>query len=741
MVNDDPAQAYQRLHPKVQRWVWDQGWQRLRSVQAEAIGPVLAAGDVVIAAATASGKTEAAWLPIFSDLATDETAAQTGVRALYLGPLKALINDQALRLETLGEATDIPVHRWHGDIASSHKKKLTKQPDGVLLITPESLEALFVREGHRVPAIFQGLRAIVVDELHSFMGTERGAQLLSLMHRLDLAVRRRIPRIGLSATLADLSMAAEFLRPGSGGAVHLVNNPGGDTAEVRMQLRGYVKQRPKQADLEDKQDDEPVHSNDALAIGEHLFVNLRGRDNLVFANSRAFVEAYSDILARLSDIHRVPNEFLPHHGNLSKEYREDVEKRLRSTETPATAICTSTLEMGVDIGSTDSVAQIGAPSSVASLRQRLGRSGRRDQPAVLRLYASEAELTERTPPADQLRAQLFQTIAMVDLMLNESWYESPNPRDLHLSTLIQQTLSVIAQHGGARAADLYTTLCSQGPFQRVAKPMYLSLLRTLGEADLLVQSSEGLLLHGELGDRLVNHYTFYSAFTSAEEYRLVAQGRTLGSIPVDYPILVGSLIIFAGRRWQVISVDTQSRIIELTRSSGGRPPSFAGGGADVDDVVRRRMQTLYQSPEVPAYLDETARRLLEEGRNSYRRLDLEDAHFIDWGSDTLLFPWRGDQVLNTVAVALANEGLKVGLDGVAITVRDADQDSIRNVILELLSTGPPDPLELASTVQNSERQKYDRYLSPELLAASFAAHGLDVAGAWETLASIMPRTE
>lgn len=744
MVTADPATAYGRLHPGVQRWVWNQSWDRLRTVQAQAVDPVLAGRDLIVAAATASGKTEAAWLPVCSLIAAanDEGTGQPGIKALYLGPLKALINDQALRLEELGECTDIAVHRWHGDVAGSSKRAVVRNPDGILLITPESLEALFVREGAKAAALFAGLRYIVIDELHSFIGTERGAQLQSLMHRIDLAVRRRVPRVGLSATLADLTIAAEFLRPGQAGSVAVLDNPDGDTAEIKLQLRGYTKPDhapDSPADVNgadpavDPDADEAVHATDDLAIANHLFTTLRGHDNLVFANSRAKVEAYSDILDRLSATHRVPNEFFPHHGNLSKEYREDVERRLRATETPATAICTSTLEMGIDIGSTDSVAQIGAPGSVAALRQRLGRSGRRDQPAVLRMYVAERELSERTPPPDQVRAQLVQSVAMVNLMLEEHWYELPNTANLHLSTLTQQILSVIAQHGGATAAELFTTLCATGPFARIDRATFLDLLRSLGDCELLTQSGDGLLLHGPVGDRIVNHYTFYSAFQTSEEYRLVVRGRTLGSIPVDYPVLVGSLLIFTGRRWRVVDVDTKSRVIELTRSSGGRPPMFSGGGAEVADLVRQRMRGLYESDVVPAYLNASAQGLLNEARASYRRLLLDERELVGWGVDTLVFCWRGDKILNTLAVALNQAGLRVSIGGVALTITGATTGEVLETITTILAGPQPEPEALAASVLIKEQEKYDKYLSDDLLARGYAAAHLNVPGAWDTL--------
>jgi len=760
----DPSNAFERLHPGVQRWVWDQGWPNLRTVQALAVDPVLAARDVLISAATAAGKTEAAWLPVASNIAA-LGAGHPGVQAVYIGPLKALINDQFLRLESLGQSAGIPVHRWHGDVAASAKRAVRTKPEGVLLITPESLEALFVREGPRVANIFAGLRNIVVDEFHSFIGSERGAQLQSLMHRIDLAVRRRVPRIGLSATLADLTDAAQFLRPGHGSDVALVVSPSDDGTEIRLQVRGYVRQNPDptptridpttvaDADATDDPtpptpptpppsvprgaaEEEAEHSSDALAIGGHLFRTLRGSDNLVFANSRASVEGYTDILTRLSTDLRLPNEFFAHHGNLSKEHREDIESRLRSPETPATAICTSTLEMGIDIGSTDSVAQIGSPPGVAALRQRLGRSGRRGRPATLRTYISEAEVADRTPPADMLRAQLMQTVAMTDLMLNDRWYEPPNLADLHLSTLIQQVLSVIAQHGGATAAQLYTVLCGQGPFVRVSKEVFLRLLRDIGEAELLMQSSDGLLLAGTVGDRIINHYSFFSAFQSAEEYRLITRGRTLGTIPVDYPVLVGSLLIFAGLRWQVVDVDSSARIIELTRSAGGRPPAFSGNGAQIADEVRKRMRRFYENDIVPIYLDATGQALLDEGRRNFGRLRLGERQLVPWGDDTVVLPWRGDQVLNTVAVALNSMGLRVAKDGVGLTVVGAHPTAVVSAARELVALGEPDAPTLAENVTIKVRDKYDEYLSDDLLSLAYASHSLDVPGAWEVLATL-----
>lgn len=730
--------AFGRLHRSVQSWIWDQKWEHLRPTQAEAVEPILRGDtDVIISAATASGKTEAAWLPILSSLAhaQDKAALPPGVKALYVSPLKALINDQYGRLEALAGKVGMPIHRRHGDVGGSARRALKESPEGLLLITPESLEAMFVTQGTRVPALLNGLQYVVIDELHSFIGTERGAQLQSLLHRVELAIRRRVPRIGLSATLSDPSIATRFLRPDQANGVHVIGGHNDDTAELRMQLRGYITMGDSHSDGGDHRGDDP----DKQAIADHLFRNLRGQDNLVFANSRANVESYADLLKSISDRARVGNEFFPHHGNLSKEFREDVESRLRSADTATTAVCTSTLEMGIDIGSADTVAQIGAPGSVSALRQRLGRSGRRGKPATLRLYVSERPVDHRTPPADQLRAELFETVATVELLL-EKWYEPPNTDGLHLSTLIQQTLSVIAQHGGATAADLHGALCKAGPFSHVDQSMFIQLLRNLGTKDIIMQSSDDILLPGNKGERLINHYSFYSAFQTAEEYRLVSSGRTLGSIPIDHPLVEGGLLIFAGRRWRIRDVDTASKVINLTAAGGGRPPAFSGSGIEIADGIRQRMNQLYESSHVPIYLDEAARGLFEEGRAAYDRLGLRESPLIAWGDDTLLFPWAGDRTMNTIHVLLNAENYESSLDGVGLTLRKTSVNEAATLLGHLATSAQPDPTHVARAVTVKEHDKYDVYLDDDLLARSYAAAALDVAGAWPVIKQLAEAT-
>jgi ATP-dependent Lhr-like helicase len=735
------SRAFDSLHERVRRWIWEQGWTELRDAQEAAI-PLLLEGcaDVIVSAATAGGKTEAAFLPIVSRLATG--CVSPGIGALYVGPMKALINDQFRRLEDLCEDLGIAVHRWHGDVDGGRKRRVVEAPSGILLITPESLEALFVLRGPDVPRIFAGLGHVVVDELHSFIGSERGRQLQALLHRLELALRRRVPRVGLSATLGDLGLAAEFLRPGRGTEVIQITSQAAGQ-EIRIQVRGYEHAAPrlssKAAEIAEVQGEEvglmDVSTGDQVAIAEHLFVKLRGADNLVFANSRAQVERYADLLREMSDRARVPNEFLPHHGSLAKDLRQEVEARLKDRSVPVTAICTSTLEMGIDIGSVRSVAQIDPPLSVAALRQRLGRSGRRNDPAVLRVYIREAGISPNSPPEDCLRTSLVQAIAVIELLLAK-WCEPPESGALHLSTLVQQLLSLIAQHGGVQAADAWEALCRSGPFRAVDQPMFAAFLRGLARHDLLSQAEDGTLLLGVAGERLVGHYTFYAAFATPEEFRIVDGDRMLGTLPIASPIAEGSYVLFAGRRWHVTSLDPQRRIVFVTRARAGRAPHFNGAGGQIHDRVRREMRRVYCGGEVPVYLDDAARELLLEGRASFVRFGLLERSVVRDGTDVILLPWRGDRILDTLLLSFLGRGVAYDRSAHAIRLRDLDEAALAGHVRALLGGGPPEPRVLARAALNKESGKHDCFLPEDLLEADFAARALDLPGAWETLAEL-----
>jgi ATP-dependent Lhr-like helicase len=740
--NHSTSSAFHLLHPQVKRWIWQQRWSELREIQERAIVPILLGNtDVIISAATAGGKTEAAFLPIFSRLVEQPAS---GVRVLYISPLKALINDQYRRLSDLGEHLDIPIHPWHGDIDASRKQKVLQQPSGILLITPESLEALFVRRGHELAAMFQALNYLVIDELHSFIGVERGKQLQSLMHRLELIVGRTISRIGLSATLGDMALAAGFLRSNSQTVLSIASNAA--KQELKIQVRGYRQPAPElqfiyvgegdsEADDDDAEPDTPSAEDE---IAAHLFKVLRGTNNLIFMNRRSDVEAYTDRLRRLCEQHRVPNEFLPHHGNLSKERREDAEQALRG-ERPANVVCTTTLEMGIDIGMMTSIAQVGAPFSVTSTRQRLGRSGRRSgDPAILRCYVLESEVTSETSLQEALHPELVQAIAIINLLL-EGWCEPPVVGKLHLSTLIQQCLSLIAQYGGVKADQAWQVLCQTGAFRAIDKALFIQLLRCLGTYDLIQQSQDGVLLLGLQGERLVNHYSFYTAFQTPEEYRVVAEDETLGTLPVDYPLVEGLYLIFAGYRWLILAVDRDHKVVEVSKASDGRSPSFSGNRGWLHDRIRQEMYRLYCSDEIPIFLNATARDLLQEARIVFADHNLAQTSIVRSGQQILLFGWMGDGAMNTILVQLKARGLAVSRDAITLIIEGLTPKQVMHHLKSIAANPTTDAAALAATVKNTIIEKYDRFLSPELLCQNYASGYLDLQGAQDALSRIIAK--
>ena len=733
-VGSTPSTAFDRLHARVRRWVWQQGWDELRDIQEQTIHAVLDSdADLVVAAATAGGKTEAAFLPLCSRLVE---AVPTGVQVLYLSPLKALINDQHGRLEQLCADLEIPVHRWHGDVDASKKRRVLTEPRGILLITPESLEAFFVLRGPEVRNIFAGLDFVVVDELHAFMGTERGRQVQSLLHRLELVLRRRVRRIGLSATIGDMGLAEEFLRPGLTRKVTSIVSTG-EGQGLELQIRGYERPaRPSVSPDRPNPREDTEDSEDDRSIADHLFKVLRGSHNLVFANRRVDVELFADLLRRRCDALGVPNEFWPHHGNLARALRQDVEAMLKDRTRPATAVCTSTLELGIDIGNVASVAQVGAPPSVAALRQRLGRSGRRGAPAVLRIYVRETELTDESPPQDLLRLSLVEAIAVVRLLLRR-WYEPPVVGRLHMSTLVQQTMSLIAQHGGVRALEAYEALCHAGPFTDVTKAMFIDLLRALGSHGLLMQSSDGTILLGEKGERLVNHYDFYAAFVSPDEYRIVASGKPLGTLPITQPLVENMLLIFAGRRWRVITFDQRERVVEVVPSTAGRVPQFGGQGGTVHDEVRSEMRRVLEEAEFPPYLDSTAQRLLSEARRNYYRIQLDRQRVMRDGDTTHLFPWVGDRAARTIAVQLQALEFDAEAEAGVVSIHGAPTGALEVTLRQLALAGAFDAVDLAATVLNKQGEKYDSFLTDGLLCEEYAHRALDPEGAWRGIETIV----
>lgn len=716
------SNGFDQLHEGVKRWIWAQKWTELRDIQEQAIEPVLSARcDVIISASTAAGKTEAAFLPACSRLAQ---TTPRGVGILYVSPLKALINDQHRRLQGLCASLDISVTSWHGDASRSAKDKQKKNPQGIILITPESLEAMLLRQAGWCHRAFADLNYIILDEFHAFLGTERGCQLQSLLRRLEFLLQKTIPRIALSATLGDMEQVAYFLRPHQELPCKIIESTTSHS-DIKLQLRGYI---------DPSQHDEKTPSL-FQSISNDLYVLLRGKSHLAFANSRRRTEEIAANLADLCKQANVPNEFFPHHGSLSKEIRESLELRLQEQKFPTTAVCTMTLELGIDIGNVDSIAQITAPYSVSSLRQRLGRSGRREKAAILRMFIPESQLTANSHLLDRLRLETFQCVTMVSLLLKK-WYEPPVIGQYHLSTLVQQTLSVIGQYGGVRATQLWSLLCGSGPFTAVNQNLYAQFLRALGDQDLISQTQDGQIILGARGERVIEHYTFYTAFHTPEEYRLEYNGHFLGALPITFPLKNGQLIIFAGKRWKILNVFPEKKLITLRPASSGQAPNFEGQGQIVHDFARQEMLRIYRQKEIPAFLDGTARTSFIEGLECFHTLNLDTTDTIQLGNVLHVLPWLGDRITNTITILLQQTGLLADCFGGVIDIRNASVEAFHRAVGTILATEKPTASDLANTVCDTIIEKHDSLLPKTLRNMGYGAKFFDVEGAWQWLHGI-----
>ena len=725
--------TFERLAPPLQRVLWELGWKGLRDTQVEALPLILdTENDVVISAATAAGKTEAAFLPLLTRLWQGKSlvpgVAESGVNStlsargviLYVAPVKALINDQTERLQVFCDPMGIPVYPWHGDVGQSLRKRFFAGPRGVVLITPESLEALLFRRGSELRQIFSEIQAIVIDELHAFIGNVRGRQVQSLLHRLEALMGQRVQRIGLSATLGDMGLAAEFLRPGHGDAVRIIATSGGKR-NLQLAVKAILKPNTIAPDGQDAD----------WTIAADLFERLRGANYLVFPAGVGMVEFYADALRKHCEGAGLPVTYFPHHGRLAKSEREATEVELKRGSLPVSAICTTTLEMGIDIGAIKGVVQIGAPQTVASLCQRIGRAGRRaGETAVLWQYCIAETLSPGADCVDNLYEDLIQAVAVVQLFL-EKWYEPPTVGALHYSTLVQQVLSLVAERHGITAARAYHVLCQTGPFNEVTEGNFILVLRAMVAKDLLMQDANRLLLHGGTGEKIVNHYAFYAAFPDSQEYRLRQGGRELGTLPLSGVSLVGDVITFAGRRWCIDDIDHQKRMVELSVSPMGKLPRTGGRGVPVHTRVRQEMRAILAGSEIPLWLDATARPLLREAQQQYAALQLAETLSVVEGQTIHLFLWCGDRVQSALAALLMNAGVRAGNAGICLSVKYTTPALLANAWTKICTQPCPQAEQILTRQQVADSEKWDWILPDDLFLASYASRAFALEEAYE----------
>ena len=721
---------FERYAPFIQDFIYRNNWESLRAIQAAAGDAIFNTDEnVLLTASTASGKTEAAFFPILTLFSEDMPAT---VGAIYIGPLKALINDQFMRLNELCEEAHIPVWHWHGDVAQSHKSRMLKNPSGILQITPESLEAMLLRKHALIPKLFGDLRFIVIDEIHSLMRGDRGGQTICLIERLCRMAGADPRRIGLSATIGDPAAAGEFLSYGTGRGT-VIPKIEGKGVKWRLSMEHFYISQQNQPDEKDtseglhvldaKTDTAPEHADAGMG---YIFEHTRGKKCLIFVNSREECEAVTTTLRSYCEANHERDRFLIHHGNLSAAYRETAEQAMKDEDTFMTTCTTATLELGIDIGRLERAFQIDAPFTVSSFLQRMGRTGRRDLPPEMWFVIREELPEPRSMLPETIPWKLIQGIALIQVYLEERWVEPPKLDRLPFSLLYHQTMSTLASSGELSPAALASRVLSLKYFHRISQDDYKIMLRHLIENDHIQRTDEGGLIVGLAGERIVNSFKFYAVFQENEEYTVRWGSQELGTIVMPPP--KGEKIAIAGHVWIVEEVDHKRRLVYCEQIKGKVPAYFGDCPGDINTKIILRMRDVLREDKKYPYLMKNAVARLAQARLTAQNSGVTDQPLICLdGNMWCLFPWLGTYAFFAMERFLKLKcGDRLGLRGmdssrpyyIQFTMKVSPQEFFSVLVEE--AEKEFDPLDLVYQGEVPIFEKYDEFLPPELVKKGFA---------------------
>lgn len=753
--------AFEKYSPFIRDYIYSRNWDSLREVQIGAAEVLFGTeNNLLLTSSTASGKTEAAFFPIISRLYDDPP--QT-FGALYIAPLKSLINDQFSRLDELLDMSGIPVFHWHGDVAMSHKNKALRDPKGILQITPESLESMLMNRNNDIVRLFGDLRYVVLDEIHTLTGTDRGNQIICQLCRISRLIGRDPVRVGLSATIGDTDIAAKWLGAGSERGVSVVGMKETRTSWRLGMEHFYIQSdSPDQSESGNKYltavgeatpgENEPARpeaSDNSVGYTpldpgfEYIYDCTADKKCLVFSNSREETEYLTATLRQIADRRGDPDVFLIHHGNLSASLREEAEMKLKDDGLRTVTCATVTLELGIDIGRLERIVQLDAPTTVSSLLQRLGRSGRRGTPPEMMMVFREENPLPNTPLPQLMPWGLLRAIAIVQLYLEERFIEPPNVKKLPFSLLFQQTLSTLAASGELTAKRLAEKVLSLPPFAGVTKEEYRTLLLSMIKNDFIEMTEEKGLIVGLKGERLINSFKFYAVFKDSEDYTVRAGSDEIGTITTPPP--VGDRFALAGRVWEVEELDVARKLIYVKEVKGKMEISWPGDYGEIHTRILERMKQVLEEDTVYPYLKKNARKRLDVARRVARNTGMLKKSIVHLGGYTwCLFPWLGTRSFRTLRKFIAKNGAKFRISGMEyegccyMTFKMERGDG-RELISYLSKKASSEGIDKSALVAASECpvfEKYDDFIPSELLRDAYMADRLRTDEAVKRLAEI-----
>jgi ATP-dependent helicase Lhr and Lhr-like helicase len=624
--------AFSRFPPRLQQAIVARlGWTALRPVQELAGEAILDGKNAVVLAPTAGGKTEAAMFPALASLVA---RAVEGVGVIYVAPIKALLNNQEERLGTYAEMVGLRRFVWHGDVAEGEKRAFVREPKELLMTTPESLEVMLISPRVPTEKLFADLRMVVIDEVHAVAGTERGAHLMSVLERLRRCTPNDIQRVGLSATVGNPEQILEWLQGTSKREGVVVDPP---KVPARRDLRISLHQSV--ADLA------------AEAARRAL-----GSKSLFFCQSRALTESVAERMRGQG------TEVFVHHGSVSKEERHAAEAQFHHG-TNACIVCTSTLELGIDVGDLDLVFQANAPSTVSSFMQRMGRTGRRSGQTANTAFLCEDE------------EALLQAVALIELA-RAAWVEPVHVSGRCWPVLVHQLFALTLQFGAVSAERCWEQLHTVPDFAGIGRAEFDRMVGHMVWTEFLFESG-GLLSIGQRAERVFGRRNFmelYAVFSSPVLYRVeTAAGRELGSLEqgfVDRLVEEMSAFLLAGRGWLVEHVNHADKLVRVREAPRGQKPAWGGYvPALLGFDLCQRMKRVLTGVEPVPYLDAAGMHALQARREELgdtlrRPLALQD-------DDGLLCWWTfaGGKINHTLKYALeVSQNWKVVADNFELRI-------------------------------------------------------------------------
>lgn len=729
----DGERIFSRFPDFIKEYIYSHGWAELREIQLEAAKVIFDTDkNLLVTSSTASGKTEAAFFPIISDIAEDPECKKS-VSVLYIAPLKSLINDQFYRLDEILEMSMIPVTHWHGDVGAGHKSRLLKNPEGILQITPESLESMLMNRSNDIPRLFGSLRYVVIDEVHSMIGADRGNQVLCLLSRIGDMIGYHPRRVGLSATVGDINLTANWLGNGSGRET-IAPIPPKVALKWRLCLEHFYIQNPDEIQTPSPSlataPKEDRGGSAKLDPGyEFLYDATYGKKAIVFSNSREETEYVTATLRQIAKARGDNDIFLIHHGNLSASLREDAEAKMKDdTYRQAVTCATVTMELGIDIGKLDRVAQIGSPTTVAGFLQRLGRSGRRGTPPEMIMVYREDTPLPNAPLPQIMPWELLRGIAIIDVYSGERFIEPPKIRKKPLSLAFHQTLSILASVGELSPKELARRVLTLPPLSLIGKDTYRSLLVSMINDDYLQFTEERGLIVGLKGERIINSYKFYAVFKDSEDYTVRCESEEIGTITTPPP--VGDRFALAGRVWEVKEIDVPRKLIFVRSVDGKMEVSWPGDGGEIHTRLLEAMRSILFNGKEYSFLGANATARLDNARRVAFNSGMQNKLSVFLGGQSyVIFPWLGTRAFRTLRRLMQKNASELGISDIQsegcvyITFKAKSReigDNIESMIANIITRDGLNTHDLVSGGECPVYDKFDEFIPPELLRDAYA---------------------